>query len=248
MNEPHGDLTDNDTAPLPPISDEPWGPTGGEPLQPFTDFSSSFAAPPSRDRSPAGTSHRRTIRRVIGSAAAAIVAVGIVGAVLMLRPDPAGTEVEAPAEAADSGDSGDSGDLERLRRLLPSGFADEACQPDAPGPDTAAQVVCGANTDAGGPATARFLLAAPGADLQVLLRSSLAGAEVVTCPGRIQSPGPWRRNATPNQVAGTLICATRGDLATVAWTTDEKNLVNVAAGGQNGPTLAQLYTWWSSHS
>jgi hypothetical protein len=197
MNEPHGDLTDNDTAPLPPISDEPWGPTGGEPLQPFTDFSSSFAAPPSRDRSPAGTSHRRTIRRVIGSAAAAIVAVGIVGAVLMLRPDPAGTEVEAPAEAT---------------------------------------------------ATARFLLAAPGADLQVLLRSSLAGAEVVTCPGRIQSPGPWRRNATPNQVAGTLICATRGDLATVAWTTDEKNLVNVAAGGQNGPTLAQLYTWWSSHS
>ncbi|MCV7270145.1 hypothetical protein [Mycolicibacterium doricum] len=182
---------------------------------------------------------------MIGGAAAAIVAVGIVGAVWMLRPDPAGSEVEVPAEAADNGDSAD---LERLRALLPTGFADGACRPDAPGPDTAAQMVCGANTDAGGPATARFLLAERGVDLQVLLRSSLAGVDVVTCPGRIQSPGPWRRNATPNQVAGTLICATRGDLATVAWTTDEKNRVNVATGGKTGPTLAQLYTWWSSHS
>ncbi|SKK91546.1 serine/threonine protein kinase [Mycobacteroides abscessus subsp. massiliense] len=245
MNEPDGDLAEDDTAPLPPISDEPWGPVSGEPLQPFTDFTTSFAAPPSRERSPVSSSHRRTLRQVIGGAAAAIVAVAIVGALWLLRPDATGPEADAPADASRSSNSSD---IERLRALLPAGFTDGACRPDAPGPDTAAQMVCGANTDAGGPAIARFLLAQPGVDLQVLLRSSLDGAQVVTCPGRIQSPGPWRRNATPTQVAGTLICAVRGDLAAIAWTTDDKSLVNVATGAKGGPTLPQLYTWWSLHS
>lgn len=186
MNESDGDLADDDTAPLPPISSEPWEAIGGEPLQPFPDFSTTFAAPPSRERGRLGSSGaRRTIGRVLAGGAVAIVAAGIVGAVWLLRPGPSDSEAAAPAEASSSGDSAD---LERLRGLLPSGFTEGACRPDAPGPDTAAQLVCGANTDDGGPATARFLLADGDADLQVLLRSSLDGAQVVTCPGRIQSP------------------------------------------------------------
>ena len=30
--------------------------------------------------------------------------------------------------------------------------------------------------------------------------------QVVNCPGNIQSPGAWRRNATPQLVSGTLVC------------------------------------------
>jgi hypothetical protein len=37
-------------------------------------------------------------------------------------------------------------------------------------------------------------------------------------PGRHQSPGPWRRNATPQQVSGTLVCSY--GLAAVTWTTE----------------------------
>jgi hypothetical protein len=95
---------------------------------------------------------------------------------------------------------------------------------------------------------ARFMLAQDGANLQALLREKLDGAHVVVCPGNIASPGPWRRNATPSQVAGTLICATRANRGLVAWTTDAHHMVSVAEADARGPSLAQLYTWWTSHS
>jgi len=40
-----------------------------------------------------------------------------------------------------------------------------------------------------------------------LFDDPLRGSTIVTRPGNIQSPGPWRRNATPQQVSGTLVCS-----------------------------------------
>ena len=73
-------------------------------------------------------------------------------------------------------------------------------------------------------------------------------SSVVNCPGNIQSPGPWRRNATPQQVAGTLVCGFQQSKPTVAWTTDAEMLVSEVQSGPQGPNMVQLYTWWASHS
>jgi hypothetical protein len=70
----------------------------------------------------------------------------------------------------------------------------------------------------------------------------------VTCPGNIQSPGPWRRQATPQQISGTLVCSYRDGLASITWTTEAELLVSAVRADQRGPTLDQLYRWWSTHS
>ncbi|HEX3548388.1 MAG TPA: hypothetical protein VHU62_17760 [Mycobacterium sp.] len=70
----------------------------------------------------------------------------------------------------------------------------------------------------------------------------------MTCPGNIQSPGPWRRNAKPQQVSGTLVCSYRDGLAAVTWTTEADLLVNDVRADRRGPTLNELYEWWSAHS
>jgi hypothetical protein len=58
-------------------------------------------------------------------------------------------------------------------------------------------------------------LVAEKASLRPLFDDPLRGSTIVTCPGNIQSPGPWRRNATPQQVSGTLVCSY--GLAAVTW-------------------------------
>ena len=70
----------------------------------------------------------------------------------------------------------------------------------------------------------------------------------MTCPGNIQSPGPWRRNAAPDIVAGTLFCGTQEGQAVVVWTSDAQSLLNVTEAGAQGPSLDQLYAWWGTHS
>ena len=74
------------------------------------------------------------------------------------------------------------------------------------------------------------------------------GSTIVTCPGNIQSPGPWRRNATPQQVSGTLVCSYRDGLAAVTWTTEANLLVSDVHADRAGPARNQLYQWWSAQS
>ena len=67
------------------------------------------------------------------------------------------------------------------------------------------------------------------------------------CPGNIQSPGPWRHNATPDQVAGQLYCGTRDDgTPIIAWTDDARLLLSVVDAAAGGEVAA--FKWWSSHS
>jgi hypothetical protein len=246
-NIPHSpnEAGNDNTEPLPPISDE-LSPAEGMTAQSHTaDFLLTFAEPTVRRRNTFGSPERRTLRRLLTGAVAATVVAAVISAVWLLWPRSTSSSGEVPSQASSNVDSADE---QQLRTTIPAGFDPAACQPEPRRPGTTAQVACGPNTDPGGPASSRFMLAERGADLQVLLRSSLDGAQVVTCPGNIQSPGPWRRNATPTQIAGTLICAVRGDRATVAWSTDDKDLVSVTTGGENGPTLTQLYAWWTTHS
>jgi hypothetical protein len=137
-------------------------------------------------------------------------------------------------------------EIQRLKSALPKGYSESACVADGSAPE--ATVTCGPNTDAGGPQTATYTLYADQRALSQAFTDTIATFDRVNCPGNIQSPGPWRRNAAPDTVAGTLFCGTRADRAAVVWTSDAQSLLNVAEAGAQGPSLDQLYAWWGTHS
>ena len=111
-----------------------------------------------------------------------------------------------------------------------------------------AKVGCTQNTDAGGPPASTFTSFEDVAALQTAFGAVVADMRVVNCPGNIQSPGAWRRNATPQLVSGTLVCGYRGGVPTLAWTDNGKLMLASVDGAEKGPNLDQLYVWWSSHS
>lgn len=158
-------------------------------------------------------------------------------------------------DSADGGDTSASSPTEsqqqaeaRLMRLLPRGYAPDACETVVPARGALAQLSCGTNDDTGGPLTATYTLAKDRAAVKVLFDDIVSTSSVVDCPGNIQSPGPWRRNATPDQTAGTLVCGFQQSKPTVGWSTDGDLLVSEVQSGPQGPNMVQLYTWWASHS
>lgn len=136
----------------------------------------------------------------------------------------------------------------RLMRLLPRGYAPGACESVVPARGALAQLSCGKNDDVGGPLTATYTLAKDRAAVKDLFDDIVSTSSVVDCPGNIQSPGPWRRNATPEQTAGTLVCGFQQSKPTVGWSTDAELLISEVQSGPQGPNMVQLYTWWASHS
>lgn len=80
-------------------------------------------------------------------------------------------------------------------------------------------------TDTSGPRVGRYTLVADLPVLQAQFTEITASTRQQICPGNIQSPGPWRHNATPEQVAGQLYCGVRGDgTPIIAWTDDARLL------------------------
>ncbi|WP_141564228.1 hypothetical protein [Mycolicibacterium palauense] len=141
----------------------------------------------------------------------------------------------------------DAETLKRLNAALPKGYSESSCSPDEAAAD--ATVTCGRNTDPGGPVKATYTLYADKRTLTRAFTETIGKFEQVTCPGNIQSPGPWRRNAAPDTVAGTLFCGIQAGQAVVVWTSDAQLLLNVVESGAQGPSsLDQLYTWWGTHS
>lgn len=136
----------------------------------------------------------------------------------------------------------------RLAALLPAGYPEGSCEQAQPVEGGAAAMSCKRNTDAGGPTAATFTLAKDKAALDAALNGVVGASTTVECPGRIQSPGPWRRNATPQLVSGTLFCGYVGSRPVVAWTDNAKLLLGEVRGETGGPALTDLYAWWSSHS
>jgi hypothetical protein len=136
----------------------------------------------------------------------------------------------------------------RLTALLPAGYSEDACTPVEPPKGAVAMVNCTKNTNAGGPPSATYALMKDEAALSAAVDAALADADVVDCPGNIQSPGPWRRNATPQKVAGTLVCGMPHGQPQVVWTNDAQLVLNLVRAGPEGPTLDQMYAWWSDHS
>jgi serine/threonine-protein kinase len=136
----------------------------------------------------------------------------------------------------------------RLLKLLPSGYPAGTCSSTTPTGGAIAEMSCGRNVDVDGPPIATYSLFPDTAALRQSFGDIVDATNVVTCPGRIQSPGAWHRTATPDKTAGTLLCGTRQGSPVLVWTNDANLVIGSLRTERNTPTLEQFYTWWSSHS
>ncbi len=176
---------------------------------------------------------------------AAGVAAGL--AIWLLWPSP--NTPDAPGANSSPPSTGELTDAQKaLRGVLPPGYPSAACTPRDTPKAAVAILSCSRNTDSGGPPSATYTLFSDPLALRAGFDDDVRDTRVVNCPGNIQSPGPWRRNATPEQVSGTLLCGLRNDVPTVVWTDDDELLLCSVTGAVGGPDLDQLYAWWSSHS
>jgi serine/threonine kinase PknH len=239
---------DDDTGPLhvpapPPFDDSTWD------LGPDDDpWWRRFETPLEVNPRPV----RRDRKRIVLLGVVVLFAVVAFGglALWQLRSSPAapsshGTDTTASTTASASADPEAQA---QLLRLLPAGYPSDSCKPVAAAEDVLAEVNCEKNSDAGGPLSATYTLVSDKAALDAALGDIVRASTRVNCPGNIQSPGPWRRNATPQKTSGVLFCGIQQSRPTVAWTDDDDLLVSTVQSGPQGPTLDQLYAWWSSHS
>jgi serine/threonine kinase PknH len=184
---------------------------------------------------------------VVAGVAAGVLALGL--AIWQLWPSSGAPEPASSAPAPSTTEKPvDTEAQAKLLRLLPPGYPSTACEQVDPPNDALAQVNCTQNADTDGPPSATYTLVRNKAALQAAFDGVVRGTAVVVCPGNIQSPGPWRRNATPQQVSGTLMCGLKENRPTLAWTDDIVLLLGVVRAEQKVPNLDQLYAWWSTHS
>lgn len=202
-----------------------------------------YGAPVSVNPRPVHRNRRPVV--LVAVATAGVIALGVLAWAFWPSSDDSG----APAESTSTTQTESQPAAEaRLKGMLPRGYAPDACETVVPSKGALAQISCNKNDDTGGPLTATYTLAKDSDALKALFGDVLSASSVVDCPGNIQSPGPWRRNATPQQSAGTLVCGFQQSKPTVAWTTEANLLLSEVQSGPQGPNMVQLYTWWASHS
>lgn len=182
----------------------------------------------------------------IAAAAAAVLGIGALAWFFWPKAE-GGQDTSADTATVGETESRQAADA-RLQSLLPKGYGTGACRPVEPSKDALAQIDCTKNDDVGGPLTATYTLVGSESARKAFFDDVVTGLSVVDCPGNIQSPGPWRRNAAPDQPVGTLVCGFQESRPTVAWTTDADLLISEVQSGPQGPNMVQLYTWWASHS
>lgn len=180
---------------------------------------------------------RPSVRLVVGAVAAAALVIAAVAGFVVLR---SGSPARDRAQEA-AGPTVDAAAAAALRQVLPRGYSDQNCHP-APGP--AAGATAAVACDRADDVTASFALIPDQRALGASIGTVTAGGAVVLCPGRIQSPGPWRRGGLTQPVPGTLVCATPAGGPTLAWTDTDKHLLAVV----HGKSLEQLYSWWIAHA
>jgi serine/threonine-protein kinase len=205
----------------------------------------------------------RTRKRTLAAVSAGVGAIVIALAVWLMWP--AGPPDTRGSEAAGEDGSTPSSELtapgmsaaappasaehRRLMDLvLSQGYSRGSCTTATTAPGALATVSCGHHPGHRGPVTATYALHRDAVSLRAAFDDIAANSVVVVCPGNIQSPGPWRRNATPQQVSGMLFCGLREGQPMVAWTTDADLLLSIIRADQSGPTPEELYAWWSRHA
>jgi hypothetical protein len=238
LDEPEPDDADTGPVPVPtPLpAEERWHAGQGA-------WADKFDAPLIVNPRPVRRHERKPI---VFLGAVSLLIVAVVGGLIFWLVRPSSGPNSAPPSAAPT--TTPSPETDRLLRLVPAGYPSDACKPVATPKDALAQVNCEKNSDAGGPVTATYTLVENKVALDAAFDSIVKASTTVNCPGNIQSPGPWRRNATPDKTSGVLFCGVKDSRPTVAWTDDTRLVVSQVQSGPGGPTFDELYAWWSGHS
>ena len=140
-------------------------------------------------------------------------------------------------------------DLARVSRGLPAGYTPDSCPPKAiVEAGGVASLACGRNNDPGGPLSGIYTVFGDRTTLNETFDRAVYASTQKICPGNMQSPGPWRRNATPERESGVLFCGTRGETPVIIWSDVERLQLATVLGSPGGPNLDELYGWWTQHS
>jgi hypothetical protein len=197
--------------------------------------------------------------KLAAAAAAGLVLVGFgISALFSRNGDATAAQIESTTETTTAAMSTPTPpapaplspeELARVVRELPAGYTPESCTPkegvEAGGVGTLA---CGPNTDPGGPLSGIYTVFRDRTSLNEAFDRAVYASTQRVCPGNMQSPGPWRRNAAPEREAGVLFCGTRGETPVVIWSDIEKLRLSTVLGSPGGPNLDALYGWWTQHS
>lgn len=210
-----------------------------------------FAAPPVSYNRP----RRRRRRRVVLGAMAAIVvlaaaAVGLHFLVRASEPTPAApATVDTPTASTTTTPTTPAAVAQaRLFGQLPTGYPPGVCRPTAAPEPALAQVACDQNVDPDGPPAATYTMYPDVATLRSAFDRAVPASAVIICPGRIQSPGPWHHVASPDKPSGMVLCAAPQGNPSLTWTNDAELMLSTVQASVPGPTIDQLFAWWSSHS
>lgn len=192
-------------------------------------------------------------RTIVFFSIVAVVVIAVVGGLIywLVRPSSDhgdSSTANPPTSSTPAASSEPDAGTRALMGLLPAGYSAGSCKPATTAKSGIAQVNCDTNSDPGGPVTATYSLVKDKSALDAAFNEVIGSSTRVNCPGNIQSPGPWRRNATPDKVSGTLFCGLEGDRPTIAWTDDARLVVSSVHAGPQAPTFDELYAWWASHS
>ena len=179
----------------------------------------------------------------VGVVATAVLLVAVVTVIwLVTRSGSSGGEV-GPVDHQSS-----AAKQEQLLHMLPAGYTKDDCNPVQVSGAVLARFDCGRNRDAGGPPAATYTLMADVQALRAEFGRVLENPDLTLCPGKIKSPGPWHRVATPDQSSGMLVCGRHQGNPTLAWTSEAQLFLGVVRGTSGGAELDQMYAWWSAHS
>jgi serine/threonine protein kinase len=236
-----------------PASVGSWGPPGSPPPQ--------HPGPPYYPP-PAPTPKRNPWPIVAG---VAILLVAILAAVSIWAGTRPGKKTDQPAAAETTTTSRSttttettsprpSGANARLLSLLPKGYAPGMCRPEDVDPtaiwhNAVAIAKCGAPSDPGGPPSALYALF-PDLDTLTDAFNATTPSEKrqSTCPQNKASPGNWWDNDNPNVVLGQIECLYNGADPEFEWSNTSELLIGAVTGAQQGPTLDDLYAWWSKYT
>jgi hypothetical protein len=141
-----------------------------------------------------------------------------------------------------------SPDEQQIANSLPAGFPASLCStannPPAPF-DAVASLDCSAQTGPDGPTVGRFTL---WPDLDTMSGAILGQANAgpryapTPCPGSNTPLANWSYIATPDRVAGQILCGTFQDPPNVEWTLNSQLLTLDVSGG---PDINSAYLWWT---
>jgi hypothetical protein len=148
------------------------------------------------------------------------------------------------ATATADPDTGSSTDINTLAGSLSKGYGVNDCQPAQLSGHVLAELDCGQNPDAGGPAAGVYQLFSNPSDLAAAFTSDINGVSLSECGDKGQSPGTWRQGSS-GQTAGQVACGTYKNASVITWTTDNKNVLSHIRGSNTD--VNALYQWWRTN-